>query len=341
MLLPLQSSMNDGQLEMPFPDHVTIQELIEAQVGIAAINTALTFLGLVLLHVPSKLVLSAIVFFCSFIPVLGVVLPTVPICAVALTQGGIPLALQCVGMVVVYSRTSVRRFGEEDLELLVSLASAAALRIRNVELAEQAAARRVQDRELALAHDIQMAMLPREMPQRPEVEVAAALIPARAVGGDLYDFLVIGDALWFVVADAAGKGVSAALFMAMTQTLFQAHASAERTVGAIMARVNDALWSALTRLLKTSYVLHITGPAHGGRAERLAHARRMALDQVRLELPQPVGRDPHVRELAEPRVDAVQRGLAGGHRGFECWFEKRNLDFVKRRHTTVRPFPLG
>jgi hypothetical protein len=144
----------------------------------------------------------------------------------------------CVGMVAIYSRTSVRRFGEEDLELLVSLASAAALRIRNVELAEEAAARRVQDRELALAHDIQMAMLPRAIPERREIELAASLIPARAVGGDLYDFLLVDDALWFIVADAAGKGVSAALFMAVTRTLFRAIAHGGATVSSALERMN-------------------------------------------------------------------------------------------------------
>ena len=147
----------------------------------------------------------------------------------------------CLGMVAIYSRAHVRRFGEEDLELLVSLASVAALRIRNVELAEEAAARRVQDRELALAHDIQMAMLPRRMPDRPEIDMAAALIPARAVGGDLYDFLLIDDALWFVIADAAGKGVSAALFMAVTRTLFRAVAHDGATVASVAARMNAEL----------------------------------------------------------------------------------------------------
>jgi serine phosphatase RsbU (regulator of sigma subunit) len=147
----------------------------------------------------------------------------------------------CLGMVAIYSRAHVRRFGEEDLELLVSLASVAALRIRNVELAEEAAARRVQDRELALAHDIQMAMLPRRMPQRSEVDMAATLIPARAVGGDLYDFLLVDDALWFVIADAAGKGVSAALFMAVTRTLFRAVAHDVATVGSVAARMNAEL----------------------------------------------------------------------------------------------------
>jgi serine phosphatase RsbU (regulator of sigma subunit) len=150
-------------------------------------------------------------------------------------------AAGCVGMVAIYSRAHVRRFGEEDLELLVSLASAAALRIRNVALSEEAAARRVQDHELALAHEIQMAMLPRRFPERPEIEMAAALIPARAVGGDLYDFLLEDETLWFIVADAAGKGVSAALFMAVTRTLFRAVAHSDATVGSVVSRMNIEL----------------------------------------------------------------------------------------------------
>ncbi|CAN5548829.1 hypothetical protein BH23ACI1_BH23ACI1_29910 [soil metagenome] len=147
----------------------------------------------------------------------------------------------CVGMVAVYSRTRIRRFSEEDLELLVSLASAAALRIRNVGLAEEAAARRVQDRELTLASEIQMGMLPGAMPARPEIDLAARLIPARAVGGDLYDFLVLGEAVWFIVADAAGKGVSAALFMAVTRTLFRAIARDDITVSTVIERMNAEL----------------------------------------------------------------------------------------------------
>jgi serine phosphatase RsbU (regulator of sigma subunit) len=150
-------------------------------------------------------------------------------------------AAGCAGMVAIYSRASVRRFSEEDLELLVSLASAAALRIRNVALAEEAASRRVQDRELALAHDIQMAMLPRHFAQRPEVDAAAALIPARAVGGDLYDFFVTGHSLWFIVADAAGKGVSAALFMAVTRTLFRAIAQDDVAVATVVEKMNAEL----------------------------------------------------------------------------------------------------
>ena len=146
-----------------------------------------------------------------------------------------------LGMVALFSRVHVRQFAEEDLELLVSLASAAALRVRNIALAEDAAERRVLERELAVAHDIQMGMLPRARPDLPGVDLAAGLRPARAVGGDLYDYFVSGRDLWFIVADVAGKGVGAALVMAVTKTLFRALATAGGSLETVMTRLNGEL----------------------------------------------------------------------------------------------------
>lgn len=147
----------------------------------------------------------------------------------------------CLGMIALYSRAHVRRFGEQDLELLVSLASAAALRIRNVALAEEAAMRRVLEHELDLAHDIQLSMLPRGAPDRREIELAGWLAPARAVGGDLYDYALEDNSLWFIVADAAGKGVGAALFMAMTRALFRAAIGQEATPASVLGWINAGL----------------------------------------------------------------------------------------------------
>jgi serine phosphatase RsbU (regulator of sigma subunit) len=147
----------------------------------------------------------------------------------------------CLGMVVLSAKSRVHPFHEDDLELLVALASAAALRIRNIELAEDAARRLLLDRELELAHDIQMAMLPRAFPECPEAAVHAALRPARSVGGDLYDVLLDGERLWLLVGDVSGKGVGAALFMAVTKTLFRAIAPGARSVTEAVSRMNDEL----------------------------------------------------------------------------------------------------
>jgi serine phosphatase RsbU (regulator of sigma subunit) len=146
----------------------------------------------------------------------------------------------CLGMIALGAKHR-RPFGEDDMELLVALASAAALRLRNLALTEETARRRLLDRELELAHDIQMGMLPRAFPRRPEIEVAAALQPARSVGGDLYDVEAEGDRVWLLVGDVSGKGVGAALFMAVTKTLFRAIAPSSPSVAAAMARVNHEL----------------------------------------------------------------------------------------------------
>jgi serine phosphatase RsbU (regulator of sigma subunit) len=148
----------------------------------------------------------------------------------------------CLGMIALNSRSHVRRFSEADLELLVAVAAAAALRIRNLGLAEDAALKRVLEKELAVAHDIQMGMLPRSLPERGRLDLHAELLPARRTGGDLYDFHVEGDRLWFVVGDVAGKGLGAALLMTVTLTLFRAFAREGASgVAEVVARMNREL----------------------------------------------------------------------------------------------------
>jgi sigma-B regulation protein RsbU (phosphoserine phosphatase) len=144
-------------------------------------------------------------------------------------------------MIALYSRFHARRFEEQDLELLVSLASAAAMRARSIALAEEAAERRVVDRELALARDIQTGMLQRRSLDRSEVDTAARQLPARLVGGDFYEFQVDAGRLWFIIGDVAGKGMAAALMMVMAQTFFRAIAPLGLPLGDVMARLNREL----------------------------------------------------------------------------------------------------
>ena len=147
----------------------------------------------------------------------------------------------CLGMIVLSAKRRPRPFSEDDLELLVAFASAAALRIRNLALTEETARRRLLDKELELAHDIQMAMLPRSFPSRPELDVAAVLRPARTVGGDLYDVVDDDGRVWLLIGDVSGKGVGAALFMAVTKTLFRALAPGAPSVAEAVGRVNREL----------------------------------------------------------------------------------------------------
>jgi len=99
--------------------------------------------------------------------------------------------------------------------------------------------------ELNAARNIQMSLVPKNFPAfpgRPEFDVHALLRPAREIGGDLYDFYFLdGDWLCFLIGDVSGKGVPAALFMAVTKTLLKASSSRGVPMPQMMQQVNDEL----------------------------------------------------------------------------------------------------
>ena len=80
------------------------------------------------------------------------------------------------------------------------------------------------ENELKIAHSIQMSMLPKTypaFPNRTDIDIFGEVTPAKAVGGDLYDFFVRDEKLFFCIGDVSGKGVPASLVMAVTRTLFR------------------------------------------------------------------------------------------------------------------------
>jgi serine phosphatase RsbU (regulator of sigma subunit) len=126
-----------------------------------------------------------------------------------------------LGLIALSTKGSSRHFGEGDLELLVSLASVAALKIRNAALAEEAAERRRLESELALARTIQLSLLPDALPEISGYQVAASNEPSRGVSGDYYQVLTRddGNEIVLMVADVSGKGIGAALLTASLEAL--------------------------------------------------------------------------------------------------------------------------
>jgi sigma-B regulation protein RsbU (phosphoserine phosphatase) len=125
-----------------------------------------------------------------------------------------------LGMIALESTIHVRQFNEDDLELLVSLASIAALRLRNLALAEEALAMRRMEEELALARRIQRTLLPEQLPELPGWAVVGSSVPSRGVSGDLFKVVRRGEhELVLLIADVSGKGMSAALLSASTEAL--------------------------------------------------------------------------------------------------------------------------
>ena len=101
--------------------------------------------------------------------------------------------------------------------------------------------------ELSLARRIQEAMLPHQFPpfpERKEFDLYASMTPAKAVGGDFYDFFLIDDDhLGLVMADVSGKGIPAALFMMICKTILQSCAMLGQTPGEILTKTNEGICS--------------------------------------------------------------------------------------------------
>jgi sigma-B regulation protein RsbU (phosphoserine phosphatase) len=97
-------------------------------------------------------------------------------------------------------------------------------------------------KELEIAKGIQQSFLPEKEPDIPGFDIAASNIPAKEVGGDFYDFIPISTDKWgLTIADVSGKGVPAALFMALSRTLVRASATGNPKVGDAIEKANDLI----------------------------------------------------------------------------------------------------
>ncbi|HEX8200316.1 MAG TPA: SpoIIE family protein phosphatase [Isosphaeraceae bacterium] len=131
------------------------------------------------------------------------------ICAPLLTPNN-----QALGILQLDS-TASKQFQPDDLELVVAVASQAAISIQNAQMHESLLARDRLDRDLRLAEQVQKKFLPQAMPKIPGYQFFAHYLPAFEVGGDYYDFVPLPNhRLAVALADVSGKGIAAALMMA-------------------------------------------------------------------------------------------------------------------------------
>ncbi len=147
-----------------------------------------------------------------------------------------------VGVIQVLNKKNRETFDPIDESLLAGLSDHITVALERGRLIEAYIEKERLEEGLKLAHDIQMSMLPKTFPPFPErrdLDVFAAIAPAKKVGGDFYDFFFLDeDRLCFAIGDVSGKGVPAALFMAVTKTLFKASAGRAQNPGEILSTVN-------------------------------------------------------------------------------------------------------
>ena len=109
------------------------------------------------------------------------------------------------------------------------------------QLEETTTAKERIESDLRIARNIQMGMVPHTFPEREDVDLYASMTPAKEVGGDLYDYLILGDRLYFCLGDVSGKGVPASLFMAMARNMFHVLAQQQLSPAEIATRLNATL----------------------------------------------------------------------------------------------------
>lgn len=150
-----------------------------------------------------------------------------------------------IGVIQVLNRKDGKVFDSKNEDLLEALASHAAVAIERAQLIEEHVEKQKIEESLKLARDIQMGILPKTFPPYPnrsEFEIFASIEPAKEVGGDFYDFFLLdNDQLCFLIGDVSGKGIPAALFMAVTKTLFKATSTTGPALDQVMYRVNNEL----------------------------------------------------------------------------------------------------
>ena len=170
-------------------------------------------------------------------------------------------------------------------------------------------------RELEHAYQIQQSMLPAALPALAGVDAAAQMLPARMVGGDFYDVIHLAESnrLVFLVGDVSGKGIPAALFMALSSSLLRAEAWRGMDPVEVLRCVNEQLRA---RKMKSMFVTLFYGELNLGTRElhyaRAGHDLPLAWDARGDAAPLPEGRSQPLGLFDHPVLDAQSVRLAAG-----------------------------
>jgi sigma-B regulation protein RsbU (phosphoserine phosphatase) len=149
--------------------------------------------------------------------------------------------------------TRTHFFTEEHERVLTTLGAQVAIAIENARLYQAVHAQERQlERDIAMAREVQLRLLPSEAPSHPHAEMAVRFLPARTIGGDLYDFVDYGPGRTAIVlGDVSGKAAPAALFAALVSGIMRAAAAHAPEPAQMLALLNNALQE---RKLDSQYV---------------------------------------------------------------------------------------
>jgi serine phosphatase RsbU (regulator of sigma subunit) len=187
-----------------------------------------------------------------------------------------------------------QRFTKEDLELLVSTASQAALAIQQAQLHEQAIAQKEMERDMKLARDVQHGFLPDKKPELPGYEFFDFYQPTADVGGDYFDYIKLADGRQAViVADVVGHGVAAALLTAKLSSETKFSLFSEPSPAVAVTKLNERLCASNMQRFVTMIMVIIDPVRH---MATIVNAGHMA---------------PLVWRAADGKIDEPSEDIAG------------------------------
>jgi len=145
-------------------------------------------------------------------------------------------------------KPSGKAYSEEDIDLLKTLASQAAIAFENSRLQQEKISKQKIEEELHIARKIQMGLLPQAIDSIDGIEVSGFYNPAKLIGGDFYDVIRLSDTkMLVVVADVSGKGIPAAIYMSKVQAMIQFASVVFKTPKEILIEVNKLIHQKIDR----------------------------------------------------------------------------------------------
>jgi sigma-B regulation protein RsbU (phosphoserine phosphatase) len=158
----------------------------------------------------------------------------------------VPITLKekMIGLLTVVNKESDLGFSTDDQRLLSIIAAQSAHVLENARLLKQEQALMRMEEELRMAKEIQLNILPKEIPSVNGYDIYAVNIPAKEVGGDYFDFMKLpNDMLAFCLGDITGKGLPAAMLMANLQATLRGQALIQKSVSDIVKNSNLLLFN--------------------------------------------------------------------------------------------------
>lgn len=168
------------------------------------------------------------------------------------------------GVISIDSQNPIGQFNEEDLDLLMAVAGQASLAYESTRLMASYVKKEKQDNELAIASEIQLALLPQEMPAFEGWEFFASYDSAQAVGGDYYDHFILPDGkVCLSFGDVAGKGVPGAIIMSRMSSCVQSTMRHVHTAAEAVHAINSHMCDSRVSGRFVTYILAIVDPTNG------------------------------------------------------------------------------